>query len=160
MPICVPRPCSCLHRVTTPLPRSCCLPRYCELGCVLRPCAGKADILRVFLRCVQPPPVTTARGEGAPSLAVGSLSHIVNHSAHGYTALPDWSAVKPDPTVRDPVDPASSSGGGASRRKHGSSGKKVGYVLALVSSRRRLPLTPVLCRVLAAQGPQEGEGLL
>ena len=61
----------------------------------------------------QPAPTTAGAAEGAPSLAVASLSHLVKHSAHGYTAIPEWRQEPVDKSVRDPAATAEPS------RKHG-----------------------------------------
>lgn len=63
--------------------------------------SGDDHATRVFLSSKPPPSMSGMRAAGAPSLAVGSLSHVVNHSVHGYTALPDFPTEKPDPSVRD-----------------------------------------------------------
>ena len=46
-------------------------------------------------------------------MAVASLSHLVKHSAHGYTAIPEWRQEPVDKSVRDPAATAEPS------RKHG-----------------------------------------
>merc|ERR1719163_2088665 len=75
---------------------------------------AKGDDLatRVFLS-TKPAPTTAGAAEGAPSLAVASLSHLVKHSAHGYTAIPEWRQEPVDKSVRDPAATAEPS------RKHG-----------------------------------------
>ncbi|KAN0027233.1 hypothetical protein ACTFIU_009923 [Dictyostelium citrinum] len=51
----------------------------------------------------KPIPTETSISEDRQRFTLGSLSHIVNHTALGYTALPDFPEVAPDPSVREPI---------------------------------------------------------
>jgi AP-3 complex subunit beta len=51
----------------------------------------------------KPPPVITSPSEDRKRFVLGSLSHILNQTANGYLALPEFPAVAPDPSVRRPV---------------------------------------------------------
>ncbi|KAM9985977.1 hypothetical protein ACTFIZ_004256 [Dictyostelium cf. discoideum] len=51
----------------------------------------------------KPIPTETSISEDRQRFTLGSLSHIVNHTALGYTALPDFPDVAPDPSVREPI---------------------------------------------------------
>eukprot|EP01133_Synstelium_polycarpum_P016718 gene16718-19872_t len=50
----------------------------------------------------KPFPTEISISEDRQRFILGSLSHIVNHSAMGYQSLPDFPEVAPDPTVRQP----------------------------------------------------------
>eukprot|EP01132_Coremiostelium_polycephalum_P011829 gene11829-14469_t len=50
----------------------------------------------------KPTPTEISISQDRQRFILGSLSHIVNHSAMGYQTLPDFPEVAPDPSVRQP----------------------------------------------------------
>ncbi|KAF2076006.1 hypothetical protein CYY_002666 [Polysphondylium violaceum] len=51
----------------------------------------------------KPVPTETSISEDRQRFILGSLSHIVNHSALGYQSLPSFPEQAPDPSVRQPI---------------------------------------------------------
>eukprot|EP00906_Rhabdomonas_costata_P032580 RCo045893 len=59
----------------------------------------KAKVRDVLL-CAKPPPEFSTKPQDRSRFQLGSMSHIVNHTAFGYTPLADFPTVQPDPSVR------------------------------------------------------------
>jgi AP-3 complex subunit beta len=52
----------------------------------------------------KPAPTATSISKDRQRFMLGSLSHVVNHSAMGYQQLPDFPEEAPDPSVRNPPE--------------------------------------------------------
>jgi len=62
-----------------------------------------AGIIRSILLVHKPPPVLQSASASSDAFRLGSMSHSLGQSMHGYVPLPHWAEEPSDPDVRDPA---------------------------------------------------------